>query len=1229
MVEPTGAGRYYHTGAYLSQPLVLTDSYAETGGSTVALIRNYGWTQDGIGNAFTNEIVDYLDNWSIYKVTWQTVDIYGNLTFQQQYDWGAYPNGASRTYTMTYLTDSNYTNQYVRNRLLSATVSSPSGITTLASVSYDGTTFGALQDVPGLALHDNANYGTSFTYRGNPTTSYHLGDAGNTSYAYQISGIPYQMQHVNGPVVAVTTDASNSYSLPMVLTPNSNSSLATTFSYTSSFALTSVMGANGANQSVGYDNFNRPSGAMSVDGAVTGYTYSYNPNVQTATLGSEWKKTYLDGFGHVTSVQMGHDSTLVSTVDTQYAPCGCSPLLKMSQTSNPYGPSENEVWTTYTYDARGRVLTEMKPDGSVTHTTYSLNTTTVKDPAGKVKIFTNDGYGNLTQVFEPYPDPTVLTVGYATTYAYNGANQLVGVTMPRPSGNGTYSQMRSYSWNDTDLASSTDPETGTTTYQYDANHHMTQKTDANGQQTRNTYDPYGRLQQTQHWTWVATGQDPDPAHPVNTLQRIPSQDVDYYYDIPLDNSGYSTNTWGRLVGVQFHNEISPNDPFSLYYLYNYKPSGRVAGNRMEMFTSSGVKLVDMQASYTWDTQGKMTSMTYPLANPGDAPAGPTFNYSYDAMNRLSGMTETIWWQYNGTWMQANAPQAVVSGVTYNSASQMTQLTMGGWDTEQRSYNSLMQLTSIGGAGVNLFYNFTAGANNGRIASMTDNVTNETVTYQYDSLNRLIAASSTGGWNTSYGYDGWGNLTNKGGSQGVPYLQMGVDPSTNGSPGANGVPYSAPTSYNGGYFTPIPYDVEGRRITDQAGTWYTYDPWGRRVFQETPPTTSNPNYTCKVVFYAVTGKRIANFNCVYDVTVAPPVMTVAADGSAALLYQLRGTKQYFGGRLVQSDGNIMAVDRLGSVRGGGTGGAMAYYPYGEERTSTGNGQEKFGTYFRDPNGDDYAMARYYQSGSGRFATADPGGLRTARTGSPLTWNRLAYALGDPVNRTDPAGRESYNDGSGDGCYVDDDGTIVCNVTGISDSVGGEDVTCDDDPYQGQCSGIAATGIDAQKGATSAAYTSKYSAQGMAMAYAGLAQLTTGANLNSPQCQKDLAGLGAGITASAIEDIASTILNNNWLYDGVSSPTPMTVADFGIVGPGDVPSPNGTVGGFFQANPSLMGLSQKTGDAIWINSGWAYATGQSGASGGVLHEILHKLGTSASSQAAIDAFSTTALGHDCFN
>jgi hypothetical protein len=36
--------------------------------------------------------------------------------------------------------------------------------------------------------------------------------------------------------------------------------------------------------------------------------------------------------------------------------------------------------------------------------------------------------------------------------------------------------------------------------------------------------------------------------------------------------------------------------------------------------------------------------------------------------------------------------------------------------------------------------------------------------------------------------------------------------------------------------------------------------------------------------------------------------------------------------------------------------MNYFPYGEERTSTANGVEKFGTYARDAVGQDYAEQR---------------------------------------------------------------------------------------------------------------------------------------------------------------------------------------------------------------------------------------------------------------------------------
>ncbi|MGD0049952.1 MAG: hypothetical protein ABSE42_23395 [Bryobacteraceae bacterium] len=62
------------------------------------------------------------------------------------------------------------------------------------------------------------------------------------------------------------------------------------------------------------------------------------------------------------------------------------------------------------------------------------------------------------------------------------------------------------------------------------------------------------------------------------------------------------------------------------------------------------------------------------------------------------------------------------------------------------------------------YNYSATQNNGRIVSSADAVTGENVSYTYDSLNRLIAAATTGTggvqWGDSYSYDGFGNPTSK-------------------------------------------------------------------------------------------------------------------------------------------------------------------------------------------------------------------------------------------------------------------------------------------------------------------------------------------------------------------------------------------------------------------------------------------------------------------------------------
>jgi YD repeat-containing protein len=249
--------------------------------------------------------------------------------------------------------------------------------------------------------------------------------------------------------------------------------------YASSWSVTSMTGPNGAQSTTTYDSYGRPSQSTIPDGATTTYTYTYNPPTQTATVNGRWQTTTLDGFGRTLRVQKGNGSTVVSTVDTQYAPCACSPLGKMWRVSQPYAPGATPVWTTYTYDGSGRTLTVTAPDGaSVTRYAYQGNSTTVTDPAGKWKTTTVDAYGNAILVTEPNPAGG----NFSTSYTYTPVNQLATVSMAR----GGVTQTRTFTYNGWDLVSATNPENGTVTYTYDGAHHVTSRTDALGQLTQYT-----------------------------------------------------------------------------------------------------------------------------------------------------------------------------------------------------------------------------------------------------------------------------------------------------------------------------------------------------------------------------------------------------------------------------------------------------------------------------------------------------------------------------------------------------------------------------------------------------------------------------------------------------------------------------------------------------------------------------------------------------------------------
>jgi YD repeat-containing protein len=113
-------------------------------------------------------------------------------------------------------------------------------------------------------------------------------------------------------------------------------------------------------------------------------------------------------------------------------------------------------------------------------------------------------------------------------------------------------------------------------------------------------------------------------------------------------------------------------------------------------------------------------------------------------------------------------------------------------------------------------------NNGEITKYKDHITGEEVNYAYDSLNRLITASTTGPeWGLSFRYDGFGNKLSQSVTKGTaPSMSIAVDGLTNRVVGQS---YDA----NGNMLTAagnsLTYDVDNRILTTTglSSEWYGY------------------------------------------------------------------------------------------------------------------------------------------------------------------------------------------------------------------------------------------------------------------------------------------------------------------------------------------------------------------------------------------------------------------------
>jgi len=914
-----------------------------------------------------------------------------NVTSVTEYDWGSGSHGPKlRTTTYGYVTSSNYTSTTanILNLVSDITIQDGSGTNkSRKHINYDGASLGSCPT--GVLQHDDTNYGCSFVYRGNPTSTVSYldpvtpGNGVTKNFTYDVFGNSLTAQLNCCQTKSWVYSSTTGYSLPDSITVGSTGGTHLTTSYTYSLdQVSQATDPNGLATTVTYDSMFRRLVTTRPDSTQITTAYDDTNHKQTVTTpitgsSSNVQVTAYDPLGRpLTTTLEDGSSAVYSIVQYKYDELG-----RQSQVSNPYtGSPSTYYWTSNQFDALGRPTKTILPDSEQTTYSYSTNTVTVTDPTGKAKKSVADAAGRLTSVYEPdVTSGNTLTV--QTSYTYDVMDDLIGVTQG--------SQTRSYNYDALSrLTSATTPEAGAVCYGtvvsgvcqangYDNYNNLQYRTDARGVLTTYSYDTLNR---PTGMSYTTSG---------TTATATASVTLTY---------GTSTSSYNNGLLVSMTDGSGSES-------YTYNNMGRI------MQSSKVIGITTYNTGYTYNSGGEIAQITYP--------SGRVVQQSYDAVGRLCAVGTS------GSTCSTGTTYA--TGVAYNTAQQVTGFNYGNGMTASYGYSAdRLQLNCLDYSTTNrsgscahdgttkfgLSYGYTqSGGNNGQITSITDSVdSGRNASYTYDALYRLTAASTAGStgfpaWGLSETYDRYANRTAQSiasGCTGIgcPTNSVSVSASTNRIT-TTGYGYDGGGNLTNDGSNTLAYDAENRATSAANGGAsgaYWYDGAGTRVKKCVPNCTSP---TTSAVYIFKGGQVIAE----YDNGAAVTSPTREYIYGTALLAKIEG-----GGTVYYHQDHLS--NRLLTDSSRNVAGQSGHFPFGESWYQTGTTTKWFfTTYERDAeSGNDYAQARYYVSRLGRFSASDQ---LSGRVGNPQSLNHYTYALNDPLNLTDPTGM-----GPNDiGCFVD--------------------------------------------------------------------------------------------------------------------------------------------------------------------------------------------------------------------
>ncbi|MEM9595174.1 MAG: RHS repeat-associated core domain-containing protein [Acidobacteriota bacterium] len=637
-----------------------------------------------------------------------------------------------------------------------------------------------------------------------------------------------------------------------------------------------------------------------------------------------------------------------------------------------------EAETQFTdFDRFGRAATVTRPDGGVTHFTFTGDRgveqrDTVEGVDGpllrRVEAI-SDARGRLVRLTEPSgPDGGEVD----TTYAYDEGDRIVRVCVDASAG--ACGQIRTFDYDPRGfLTAASEPEGATVRYTYDAlGRALSRRLDgdsANRFALDTTYDAAGRVTQVHGFV------------PGSSQTRLL---VEHAYARGSENGAggrgkpavSKRHHWIPSGGGERHVVVSE--------LWSYGgPGGRVSSLLQRASNGVGFR-TDLTA---YDDLGNVTKLGYPQCTAGTGCENLTafeveYGYTRGQLTSITDFASSIGYLPDLRLASLAHANGVTETRVRDASGRLaristTGVTDGNWDTGSFAYDDAGNLVAIGAE-----------------------------TFTYDEANRLVTATvdldrrgtTLDTRSRSYRYDAYGNLRAIEGD-GSPVGSISVDESTN---------RLAPSLAQ--------YDPAGQitSLTLGGQTWrYTHDALGRM-------STLERGADRHAYLYTASGERFASL----DLGTGAETYTPRGLGNEVLrrfvreddAWRLETSYVYAGTRLAArvspSATEHVHVDHLGSTRlvtdgAGATRRFTTHYPYGELATAPSPGSDplQFTGHERDPHGGagdlDYMHARYLTPRLGRFLSMDPAPGSADR---PQSWNRYAYGNLDPVSVLDPDGRE---------------------------------------------------------------------------------------------------------------------------------------------------------------------------------------------------------------------------------